>query len=144
MKEYTPEEIASIKANLMAAFGTDSIEIETKLKHLYKDKKIEVFEDEHYYVHFPKDIEEFKKKRGWHEIKITYVRSGVAFFTFKGGKKEFFFVVDSIWASNLVPAIIYPTRYGIPEKNLPLIKFNKGKVPFNITIKTQSGESIKI
>lgn len=144
MKEYTPEEIANIKANLMAAFGTDGIEVEAKLKYLYKDKKIEVFENDRYYVYFPKDIEEFKKKRGWHEIKITYVRSGVAFFNFKGGRTEFFFVIDSIWAQNLVPAIIYPTRYGIPEKNLPIIKFKKGKVPFKVKVMTESGKAVEV
>ena len=68
-KEYTPDEIANIKANLMAAFGTDKIEVQVKLKSLFKDKPFDIHVDEHYYVHFPYDIDEFNKILGTSEGK---------------------------------------------------------------------------
>lgn len=142
-KEYTPDEIAAIKANLMAAFGTDKIEVQVKLKSLFKDKPFDIRVDEHYYVYFPYDIDEFNKKKGWHEFIVTYVRSGVVFFRFKGGKKEHYFLVDSSFAGNLIPAVIDLQKYGIPDSNVEVIKFNKGKCPFALKIKKQSGEIIK-
>lgn len=135
-KELTQEEIVSIKANLKKAFGDEYITIDTNVKTLYKDKKCKFKKGELYHYYNAIYDEEMELGKGWYTIKLTLVRSGVCFFTVlqKEKKNEYFFSSNSIFADRLIPNTINIKKVGISKGNLPIIKFCKGKCPYDVNI----------
>jgi hypothetical protein len=57
----------------------------------------------------------------------------------KNPRKEHYANKDSIFVEKLIPVNFSTERFGIPEKNLPLLGFEKGdNNPFDINIITPS------
>ena len=82
-KEYTPEEIASIKENLKKAFDTDRIEVEATVKTLNKGinpDKVEFKKGEQYVFWNPIENDEQGLAIGYHLIEITYTRLDLIFY----------------------------------------------------------------
>jgi hypothetical protein len=143
---YTEEQIASIKANLKKAFEIDYIPVELTMGNLLKKKNKESFDfivGEQYVFFNPVENEEWGiNKCEWHLIEITYQRLDLIFFKIRSSKKprtEHYANKDSIFTDKLIPINFSTERFGIPEKNLPLIGFDKTKHnPFDINIITPS------
>lgn len=143
-KEYTQEELLLIKANLFKAFGDEYIPADLHLKELnykyYKTNGIKFKKGQTYYHYAAVDMKDWGA-RGWHIIYITYVRSGVVFCTVDNNKKELNFAEDSAIALNLIPQTLHLKSVGIHDMNIPLLKFNKGKCPYEVVIVKNNGES---
>ena len=144
IKQYTPEEIKDIKANLLKAFDQDYLSVYTRIRDLQKNRKsFTVRKGETYYYYVITNNNEYGKEKGWYQIYITYKRAGVVFFKFKNDMgiepKEYWFVEQSAFTASLVPSVIRLNEYNIPDYNLDLMKFEKD-VPFVITIVKNDGE----
>lgn len=144
VKQYTPEEIKQIKANLLKAFDQDYLSMYTRIRDLQKNRNsYTVHKDETYYHYVAINGNEYGKEKGWYQIYITYKRSGVVFFKFKNDMgiepQEYWFVEQSAFTASLVPSVIRLSEYNIPDHNLELIRFEKD-VPFIITIVKNDGE----
>ena len=143
---YTEEEVKSIKNNLNIAFGVDYIPVETTLQALVKDnKKLKDFDfiiGETFVFYNPIANDEMGIKQGWHLLKITYQRLDIVFFkiiTSSKPRTEQYAIKGSLFVIKLNPLIINIERFGIPEKNLEIIGFEKPKgIPYDITIVTPS------
>ena len=143
---YTEEEVKSIKNNLNIAFGIDYIPVETTLQALVKDNKklnnFDFIKGETFAFYNPIEIDKMGIKQGWHLLKITYQRLDIVFFkiiTSSKPRTEQYAFKDSQFVSKLNPLVINIERFGIPEKNLSLIGFEKSKgIPYDITIVTSS------
>lgn len=135
-KNYTSEEIKSIKENLKKAFGIEYMPINLHVNELYKTcpnkfkpKKNDVF---YFYQATPDD--EWNLNRGWHSLRVTYVRSGIIFFKYDVQTKESWMSEESVFIKTLIPSTVYLKDLGIPDKNLELFTFNKGKCPYDICV----------
>lgn len=143
---YTEEQIKSIKENLKKAFGIDYIPVELTMGNLLKNKNSASFDyiiGEQYVFYNPNKNEEFGINGcEWHVIEVTYQRLDLVFFKIRSSKnprKEHYASKNSLFASKLIPVNFSTKRFGIPEKNLPLIGFDKTKNnPFDINIITPS------
>lgn len=138
IRNYTKEEIKSIKDNLFKAFGQEYLSVYTRIRDLQKYRdKFYIRPREVYYYYVALNGNEYGKEKGWYQIYITYKRAGVIFFKFKNDMgiepKEYWFVEQSAFTASLVPSVIKLNEYCIPDHNLDLIKFEKD-VPFDITI----------
>lgn len=147
-KEYTQEELFLIKAILFKAFGDEYIPVDLHLKDLNskysKTNGIKFKKGQNYYQYSPVDEEEWGGKKGWHTIYITYVRSGVVFYTVDNNRKEFNFTEDSIFAMSLIPQTLHLKLVGIHDMNVPLLKFNKGTCPHEIVVVKNNGETFNV
>lgn len=147
-KEYTQEELLLIKANLFKAFGDEYIPVDLHLKELNrryaKTNGIKFKKGQNYYQYSPVDEEEWGGKKGWHIIYITYVRSGVVFYTVDNNRKEFNFAEDSVFAMSLIPQTLHLKLVGIHDMNVPLLKFDKGTCPHEIVVVKNNGETFKV
>lgn len=146
-KEYTPEELFLIKANLFKAFGDEYIPVDLHLKELNrkyaKTNGIKFKKGQNYYYYAAVDSEDWGA-RGWHIIYITYVRSGVVFCTIDNNRKEFNFAEDSAFALNLLPQTLHLKSVGIHDMNVPLLKFDKGTCPHEIVVVKNNGETFNV
>lgn len=142
-KEYTQEELLLIKANLFRAFGDEYIPVDLHLKELNskysKTNGIKFKKGQNYYHYAAVDMKDWDVQRGWHIIYITYVRSGVVFYTVDNNRKEFNFAEDSVFALNLIPQTLHLKLVGIHDMNVPLLKFNKGTCPYEIVVVKNNG-----
>lgn len=148
-KEYTPEEIASIKENLKKAFDTDRIEVEATVKTLNKGvnpDKVEFKKGEQYVFWNPIVNDEQGLAIGYHLIEITYTRLDLIFYKIKTSTKprtEQWACKGSGWVLNLMPVVIDLERYNIPDTNLDIIEFQKPRnCPFEISIVKRDGTVI--
>lgn len=125
--DYTGEQVASIKENLKKAFDIDYIPVQITLNDLYnkRHKKWNPQPGQKFYKHIPMDIDSDNIKRGWHTLTVTYVRSGVVFFKFDNRKKEQWGDIESEWFERAIPATIDMEELSIPDKNIPLFKFER-------------------
>lgn len=142
---YTEEEIKSIRENFKRAFDIDYIPVEIKIKHLYKDKKFVPLEGDMIYVYLAFDNKKFELKRGWHRLKVTYVRSGVVFFKYidsKHNRTEDHADLDSSFIEEAYMGTIRLKDIAVPIKNLPLIKFEKDKCPFDVEVFDNDGNKL--
>jgi hypothetical protein len=137
---YTDSEIKSIKENLQKAFGVDTLALDLRLDNLLKDKiNTFKFKKGDRFVFFnAHPNHELKLCVGWHEIEITYTRLDLIFYKILSNNttNEHWATRDSFFFyKQMMPRVIDLKRYGIPEKNLPLISFDKGnRNPYEITI----------
>lgn len=137
MKTYTEEELQSIRENLKKAFGFDYIPVDIKIKNLYKNKKFIPKEGDMIYVYLPMDNDKFELKQGWHRLKVTYVRSGVVFFKYidsKHKRTEDHADLESVFIEEAYMGTIRLNDIAVPEYNLPLVKFEKGRCPFEVEV----------
>ena len=148
-KIYTPEEIISIKENLKRAFDRDTIEVSLKLENLLRKKDKDKFKyiiGEQLVFWQPVNNKEFKAKKGWHIIEITYQRLNLIFFkvlSSENPNQEHYAEKDSYFTNNLIPVNVDIERFGYPEQNLSLFDFDKGKGnPFDIFIVKEKGNTI--
>ena len=144
IKQYTPEEIKNIKANLLKAFDQDYLSVYTRIRDLQKGRdKFYIRLREVYYYYVAINGNEYGKEKGWYQIYITYKRAGVVFFKFRNDMgiepQEYWFVEQSPFTASLVPSVIRLSEYNIPDHNLELVRFEKD-VPFVITIVRNDGE----
>lgn len=125
--DYTAEQVASIKENLKRAFDIDYIPVQIEVKDLYtkRHKKWNPQPGQKFYKHIAMDIESENIERGWHILTVTYTRSGVVFFTYDNRKKEQWGAIDSEWFETVIPATIDMEELAIPDKNIPLFKFER-------------------
>jgi hypothetical protein len=143
---YTEEQIKSIKENLKKAFDIDYLPVELTMGNLLKKKNKASFDyiiGEQYVFYNPFENEEWGiGKQEWHLIEITYQRLDLVFFKIRSSKnprKERYAHKDSIFVDKLIPINFSTERFGIPEKNLDLIGFDKTtNNPFDINITTPS------
>lgn len=144
-KNYTTEEIKSIKENLQRAFGIDYLPVNIQIKHLYKDKKFIPLVNDILFVHLPFGNEKFNLKEGWYRIKVTYVRSGVMFFKYIDTKKKNEDHADllSTFVENAYMGTIRMNDVAIAEKNYPLVKFEKGNAPFDVEVFDKEGNKLE-
>lgn len=144
-KNYTTEEIKSIKENLQRAFGIDYLPVNIQIKYLYKDKKFIPLVDDILFVHLPFGNEKFNLKEGWYRIKVTYVRSGVMFFKYIDTKKKNEDHADliSTFVENAYMGTIRMKNVAIAEKNYPLVKFEKGNAPFDVEVFDKEGNKLE-
>ena len=136
----TNEKLESIRCNLKKAFGVDYILVDTKIKKLYKDRRYTPLKGDMLYIFLPIENKKFGLKQGWHRLKVTYVRSGVVFFKYVDSKHyrtEDHAGLDSIFIQEAYAGTIRLKDVGIPEQNLPLIRFDKHGCPFGLDIKTK-------
>lgn len=147
-KVYTEEEIQSIRENLKKAFGIDYIPLNNRIRELYKHKKFTPKEGDILHVHLPYGNDEFNLKRGWYRIKVTYVRSGVMFFTYIDTKhkcKEDHADISSSFIENAFMGTIRMNEISIPERNLPLLKIERDEHdPFPVELIDENGDVIKV
>ena len=137
MKTYTEEELQSIRENLKKAFGIDYIPVNIKIKYLYRNKKFAPKEGDMIYVYLPMDNDKFELKQGWHRLKVTYVRSGVVFFKYidsKHKRTEDHADLASVFIEEAYMGTIRLEDITVPEYNLPLVKFEKGRCPFEVEV----------
>ena len=146
--EYTEEQIQSIKENLKRAFDIDYIPIELKSifkKHNPMKYNFKIGEEFAFHSHVKND--DWGLKKGWHKLKITYKRGEVIFFKIESStepNKERYAILDSDFVSEMIPIEIKLKSFGIPDKNLDILKFEKGKVPFEIRVIKSNDEIIVI
>ena len=145
-REYTPEEIESVKANLKTAFDIDYIPVEATIKTLNKGvnlDKVEFKKGEQYVFWNPFEDDEHGLSIGYHLIEITYSRLDLIFYKIKTSTKprtERWACKGSSWVMNLMPCVIELERYNIPDKNMAFIKFEKKKnCPFDISVIKRDG-----
>lgn len=137
MKTYTEEELQSIRESFKKAFGIDYIPVVIKIKNLYKNKKFIPKEGDMVYVYLPMDNDKFELKQGWHRLKVTYVRSGVVFFKYidsKHKRTEDHADLESVFIEEAYMGTIRLNDIAVPEYNLPLVKFEKGRCPFEVEV----------
>lgn len=137
MKTYTEEELQSIRENFKKAFGIDYIPVVIKIKNLYRNKKFIPKEGDMIYVYLPMNDNKFKLKPGWHRLKVTYVRSGVVFFKCidsKHKRTEDHADLESMFIEEAYMGTIRLNDIAVPECNLPLVKFEKGRCPFEVEV----------
>ena len=144
VKHYSEEQIKSIRENLQRAFGIDYLPVNIQIKYLYKDKKFIPLVDDILLVHLPYGNEKFNLKEGWYRIKVTYVRSGVMFFKYIDTKKKNEDHADllSTFVENAYMGTIRMKDVAIAEKNYPLVKFEKGKCPFDVEVFDNEGNKL--
>ena len=143
---YTDEEIVSIKANLKKAFDIDYIPVELTMGNLLRKKNKSSFDyiiGEQYVFFNPYKNEEWGiNEYEWHILEVTYQRLDLVFFKIRSSKyprKEHYANKDSMFVEKLIPVNFSTERFGIPEKNLPLLGFDKTENnPFDINIITPS------
>jgi hypothetical protein len=136
----TNKELESIRCNLKKAFGVDYIPVDTKIKNLYKNRKFIPCKGDMLYMFLSLENEKFGLKQGWNRIKVTYVRSGVVFFRYIDSqhyRTEDSAHIDSIVIQEAYAGTIRLKDIGVPEQNLPLIRFDKHGCPFGLDIKTK-------
>lgn len=150
-KVYTEEEIKNIKEKLKNDFGTDTISLDLKLSLLYKRQdvtQLKVKKGDKFAFYTYVYNEDMHADIGWHCIEITYSRLDVVFFKAKTSekpKKEHWICKDSVFFSRLIPLSVKLSEHDIPDSNLPLINFNKGKNnPFTVNIVKNNGSILKI
>ena len=137
---YSDEEILEIKKNLKAAFGVDGLPLEIDLKNLVKDgmDSFNFIIGEQYCFFNPVPNNTYGMKKGWHIAEVTYQRLDLVFFKIITSTKpdvEQYANKDSVFTKKFMPIDLDINRFGIPEKNLPLIIFDKHKSnPFEIQI----------
>lgn len=150
---YTPEEIVSIKENLKRAFGTEFVPIDIKLGNLIKGKdkreKFKFIKGENFVFFNAHPNSELGLSVGWHIIEITYQRLDLVFYkitTSSKPSKESYANKDSYFINNIMPVLLNIDRFNIPEQNLPLLEFDKGKNnPVDIAItKGKNNDFIKL
>lgn len=138
MKIYTEEELQSIRENLKKAFGIEYIPVVIKIRNLYRNnKKFIPKEGDMIYVYLPMDNDKFELKQGWHRLKVTYVRSGVVFFKYidsKHKRTEDHADLESVFIEEAYMGTIRLNDIAVPEYNLPLVKFEKGRCPFEVEV----------
>ena len=137
MKAYTEAELQSIRENLKKAFGIDYIPVNIKIKYLYRNKKFIPKEGDMIYVYLSMDNDKFELKQGWHRLKVTYVRSGVVFFKYidsKHKRTEDHADLASVFIEEAYMGTIRLEDITVPEYNLPLVKFEKGRCPFEVEV----------
>ena len=137
MKTYTEAELQSIRENLKKAFGIDYIPVNIKIKYLYRNKKFIPKEGDMIYVYLSMDNDKFELKQGWHRLKVTYVRSGVVFFKYidsKHKRTEDHADLVSVFIEEAYMGTIRLEDITVPEYNLPLVKFEKGRCPFEVEV----------
>lgn len=137
MKTYTEAELQSIRENLKKAFGIDYIPVNIKIKYLYRNKKFILKEGDMIYVYLSMDNDKFELKQGWHRLKVTYVRSGVVFFKYidsKHKRTEDHADLASVFIEEAYMGMIRLEDITVPEYNLPLVKFEKGRCPFEVEV----------
>jgi hypothetical protein len=136
----TNEKLESIRYNLKKAFGVDYILVDTKIKKLYKDRRYTPLKGDMIYIFLPLDNKRLGIKQGWHRLKVTYVRSGIVFFKYVDSQHyctEDSAHIDSIFIQEAYAGTIRLKDVGIPEQNLPFIRFDKHGCPFGLDIKTK-------
>jgi hypothetical protein len=147
-KVYTEEEIQSIRENLKKAFGIDYIPLNNRISELYKNKKFIPKKGDILHVHLPYGDINFKLKRGWYRIKVTYIRSGVMFFTYIDTKhkcKEDHADISSVFIKRAFMGTIRMNEISIPKQNLPLVKIEIDKHdPFPVELIDENGDVIKV
>lgn len=137
MKTYTEEELQSIRENFKKAFGIDYIPVDIKIKNLYKNKKFIPKEGDMIYVYLPMNDNKFELKQGWHRLKVTCVRSGVVFFKYidsKHKRTEDHADLESIFIMEAYMGTVRLNDIAVPECNLPLVKFEKDRCPFEVEV----------
>lgn len=137
---FTQEILDSIKSNLKAAFGVEYILVDTKIKKLYKNKRYTPLKGDMIYIFLPIDNKRLGIQQGWHRLKVTYVRSGVVFFKYVDSKHyrtEDHADLDSLFIQEAYAGTIRLKDIGVPEQNLPLIRFYNPGCPFGLDIKTK-------
>lgn len=137
MKTYTEGELQSIRENFKKAFGIDYIPVVIKIKYLYKNKKFIPKEGDMIYVYLPMDNDKFELKQGWHRLKVTYVRSGVVFFKYidsKHKRTEDHADLESVFIEEAYMGTVRLNDIAVPEYNIPLVKFEKGRCPFEVEV----------
>lgn len=145
IRSYTEEEIKSIRENLKKAFDIDYIPVEIKIKRLYKDKKFVPLEGDMIYIYLSIENKKFGLKQGWHRLKITYVRSGVVFFKYidsKHNRIEDHADLESSFIEEAYMGTIRLKDIAVPEYNLPLVKIEKGKCPFDVDVFDNDGNKL--
>lgn len=141
---YTDEEITSIKANLKRAFDVDFIPVDISLGNVLKNNisNFNFIVGEQYILFNSHQDKEMGIEKGWHILEVTYQRLDLVFFkilTSNKPKKEHYANKGSMFVERLIPVNFDITRFGIPEKNLPLLGFEKGtNNPFDVSIITPS------
>lgn len=144
-KVYTDEELKSIRENLKKAFDIDYIPVCNTIDEVFKDKKIKLEVDDVLHVHLPYGNEKFGLDRGWYRIKVTYIRSGVVFFRYMDTRKrsEDHADIDSYFIERAHLGNIRMKDVSIKKKNIPLVKIEKGKDPFPVSILDFDGKTVK-
>lgn len=144
-KVYTDEELKSIRENLKKAFDIDYIPVCNKIGELFKDKKIKLEVDDVLHVHLPYGNDKFGLDKGWYRIKVTYIRSGVVFFRYMDTRKksEDHADIDSYFIERAHLGNIRIGDVSINKKNIPLVKIEKGKDPFPVSILDIDGKTVK-
>ena len=143
---YTEEQIISIKSNLKRAFDIDYIPVELTMGNLLVNKNKASFDyiigEKYVFLNLQKNEEWGIAEYEWHIIEVTYQRLDLVFFKIRSSKKprkEHYVNKDSIFVDKLIPVNFSTERFGIPEKNLSLISFDKTQNnPFDINIITPS------
>lgn len=129
---YTPEEYANIRENFKKAFGTPYGMIDLDIKHLLgtSGKHMDIIKENR--IYWTQIFGQMAKELGldnvkWTRIKVTYVRSNVAFFKFidanKGSRIERNFDVDSHFGESLVPEEIHFDEIPMLSKNRVIFQF---------------------
>lgn len=146
MKEYTIEEIESIKKNLKKTFDTEFIPIDVTLGGLLKNKlsKFKFIKGEEFVFFNPFPNKSLNTDIGWHVLEIIYQRLDIVFFkvtTSNKPKKEHWTSTTSHFCEHLIPGVLNIDRFGIPRKNLPLFIFKKpNNCPYDIVITTKNNK----
>lgn len=146
-KEYTPEEIESIKINLRKATGESHILVDLHVGSIYnhRGKLIEpkVGDSFAYYYPFEKP-NDCGMVKGWNKFTITYKRLDVLFVKVNKKRKETWIVLNSMIMNKCIPLSIDLSVIGIPDANIPLLKFDKGKCPYSILVTKNDSSIFKI
>lgn len=146
-KEYTPEEIESIKINLEKATGVPYILVDLHVESIYnhRGRSIEPkVGDSFAYYHPFEGPNDCGMVKGWNKFTITYKRLDVLFIKVNRKRKETWLVIDSHILNKSFPLSIDLSVVGIPDANIPLLKFNKGKCPYSILVTKNDSSTFKI
>lgn len=143
-KAYTEEELQSIREKLKKAFDIDYIPVSNEIGRLFKDKKIKLEVGDVLHVHLPYGNDKFGLDKGWHRIKVTYIRSGVVFFRYMDTRKrnEDHADIDSYFIERAHLGNVRLKDVSINKKNLPLIKIEKENDPFPVSILDIDGKTV--
>lgn len=147
-KNYTEEQLQSIRENLKKAFGIDYIPLNNKVKDLFNGKAIKLQEDDILHVHLPYGKDEWDMKPGWYRIKVTYIRSGVVFFKYidtKHKRKEDHADILSSFIEEAYMGTVRIKDVAIKECNIPLVKIERFKNdPYPVELINEDGITVTI
>lgn len=101
--------------------------VTTKLEGLFGEKYQEHIQvGKKFWWFFDGNSQVFKlTKQHWNKMEITYIRSGVVFYTIENVDGEYHFAIDSIMATQMEPEFLDPQKdLGATLDHLEMFYFN--------------------